>query len=154
MLEIWSGGQTGVDRAALDVALELGLATGGWVPKGKLAEDGRIPERYAALRESSSADSSVRTEWNVRDTDATLLLHFGEIRGGTELARLTAERLGKPMLAVDLSAVVPHEAAARIRAWLRELPPGARVNVAGPRASEEARAYSVARGALRLALAR
>ena len=68
-----SGGQTGVDRAALDVAIALGFAHGGWCPAGRLAEDGPIDARYP-LRETPSADPSQRTEWNVRDSDATLVL--------------------------------------------------------------------------------
>ncbi len=68
---IVSGGQTGVDRAAWDVAIELGLPIGGWVPKGRRAEDGVIPERYTGLREAESADPAVRTALNVRDSDAT-----------------------------------------------------------------------------------
>jgi hypothetical protein len=64
--KIVSGGQTGVDRAALDVALELELPCGGWCPKGRRAEDGRIPDRYP-MEEASSPDYRVRTELNVFD---------------------------------------------------------------------------------------
>ena len=73
-VEIVSGGQTGVDRAALDVALALGLACGGWCPRGRRAEDGPLPARYP-LRETPSASYPERTEWNVRDSDGTLVLH-------------------------------------------------------------------------------
>ncbi len=66
--EIWSGGQTGVDRAALDVGRDLGIATCGWIPRGRLAEDGIIPDRYAGLRETESPDYAERTTRNVRDT--------------------------------------------------------------------------------------
>lgn len=72
-LEIWAGGQTGVDRAALDTALELGLSHAGWVPLGRVAEDGVIPARYTGLQ-AEAADYAIRTEFNVRDTDATLVL--------------------------------------------------------------------------------
>src|SRR5262245_51361441 len=71
--KIVSGGQTGVDRAALDVALELGIPCGGWCPKGRLAEDGPIPERYP-LKETTLRVYPQRTEWNVRDSDGTLVL--------------------------------------------------------------------------------
>jgi hypothetical protein len=67
---IVSGGQTGVDRAALDLALELGIKAGGWAPKGRMAEDGPLPERYR-VTETPSGDPAQRTEWNVRDSDAT-----------------------------------------------------------------------------------
>ena len=72
-MEIVSGGQTGVDRAALDAALALGMRCGGWCPAGRWAEDGPIDPRYP-LRETPSGDPAQRTEWNVRDSDATLIL--------------------------------------------------------------------------------
>jgi Circularly permutated YpsA SLOG family len=98
---IVSGGQTGVDRAALDVALELGLECGGWCPRGRRAEDGEIPARYP-LRETRSAGYPVRTERNVRDSDATLVLHEGRLGRGTALTAGCARRLGRPLLEVDL----------------------------------------------------
>src|SRR5215217_2323846 len=93
-MKIVSGGQTGVDRAALDVALELGIECGGWCPAGRQAEDGPIDARYP-LRETPSADPAQRTEWNVRDSDATLLLTTGAASPGTELTREVARRLGR-----------------------------------------------------------
>ena len=80
---IVSGGQTGVDRAALDVALELGIAQGGWCPRGRLAEDGRIADRYR-LVETESSEYRVRTEQNVLDSDGTLVLFRG-VSGGEEM---------------------------------------------------------------------
>jgi hypothetical protein len=85
--KIVSGGQTGVDRAALDVALELGIPCGGWCPRNRIAEDGRIAERYP-LRESATSDPSVRTELNVIDSDATLVLTWEKASGGTLLTIL------------------------------------------------------------------
>jgi hypothetical protein len=126
-----SGGQTGVDRAALDVALEMGIPCGGWCPRGRRAEDGPIPDRYP-LRETPSAAYPERTAWNVRDSDGTLIITRGRPRGGTALTVSLARRGGKPVLVVDL------EAGARVsdaRAFLAEN--GIRVvNVAGPRESE------------------
>ncbi len=78
---IVAGGQTGADRAALDVALEYGLTVGGWVPHGRLAEDGRIPARYPGLVETDSPDGAERTRWNVRDSDATLIVSRGPLVG-------------------------------------------------------------------------
>ncbi|HJO22791.1 MAG: putative molybdenum carrier protein [Myxococcota bacterium] len=137
MLEkIVSGGQSGADRAALDIAVELGLATGGWVPRGRRAEDGRIPERYEGLRETGSGAYATRTERNVRDSDATLVFGFGSPSGGSELTARLARRLGRPLLVLDLSQCTSEAAATRVRAWLAEKETRI-LNVAGPRASRE-----------------
>jgi hypothetical protein len=142
MLKVVSGGQTGVDRAALDAARVLGLPCGGWCPRGRLAEDGRIDLAYP-LTETPSADYAQRTEWNVRDSDGTLALLRGRATGGTVLTIALARRLGRPLLVLDLgSDPSPDEA----RRWI-----GASgiavLNVAGPRESQkpgigrEARAF-------------
>src|SRR5947199_5509021 len=88
---IVSGGQTGVDRAALDVALELGLPCGGWCPRGRRAEDGPIPAHYP-LCETRSPIYPVRARWNVRDSDATLILTRGRADRGTALTREPARQ--------------------------------------------------------------
>ena len=129
--KVISGGQTGVDRAALDVALAMGIDCGGWCPKGRRAEDGCIPSRYP-LTETSSATYSQRTKRNVRDADGTLILLHGEPRGGTLLTQRTAKEQGKPCLAVNVDS---SDAAAEIRRWL--LSHAVRtLNVAGPRESQ------------------
>ena len=132
--KIVSGGQTGADRAAWDVALELGLEIGGWVPKGRLAEDGSIPERYTGLREAALADPAVRTVLNVRDSDATLIVLSGPLSGGSLLTFQEAVRCGRPVLHLDLRVLQPAEAVAQLRQWLHAVDP-ATLNVAGPRAS-------------------
>jgi putative molybdenum carrier protein len=131
-LEVVSGGQTGVDRAALDAALALGLPCGGWCPRGRRAEDGAVPDRYP-LRETPSTAYPERTEWNVRDSDGTLVLHRGRLRGGTALTLRLARRYGRPALAVDMAAP---PAAAAVRRWLERERIG-RLNVAGPRESDQ-----------------
>lgn len=130
-LKIVSGGQTGVDRAALDVALSLGIPCGGWCPRGRRAEDGAIPSRYP-LAETPTARYPERTAWNVRDSDGTLVLHAGRPRGGTALTLRLLARERKPTLQVDLDAAPDPGVVAR---WMAS---GAiRVlNVAGPRESE------------------
>jgi hypothetical protein len=100
--KIVSGGQTGVDRAALDVALELGISCGGWCPKGRKAEDGPIDIRYP-LNETHSANYRVRTERNVRESDGTLIFTWREPKGGTGLTIKFAQKYKKPYFVVDLS---------------------------------------------------
>ena len=149
--KIVSGGQTGVDRAALDVALELWLPCGGWCPKGRRAEDGRIPDRYP-MEEASSPDYRVRTELNVQDSDGTLILTWGQLVGGTLLTLKLARRLHKPYFVVDLAQAGE---AKSIQEWGR----AKRIrilNVAGPREGEapgiHARASSFLREVLRFSL--
>ncbi len=128
---IVSGGQSGVDRAALDVALALGLACGGWCPRGRRAEDGPIDERYP-LVETPLAAYAQRTAWNVRDSDATLVLLRDRPMGGTRLTIAQAARVGRPWRVVHLADGARPETTAR---WLHH--PAIRVlNVAGPRESE------------------
>src|SRR5207302_8438813 len=100
---IISGGQTGVDRAALDVALELGLPCGGWCPRGRRAEDGPLDARYP-LRETPWSGYPQRTGWNVRDSDGTLILTRGRPDRGTAYTAEVAGRLHKPCLILDLAA--------------------------------------------------
>ena len=150
---IVSGGQTGVDRAAWDVAMELGLPIGGWVPKGRRAEDGRIPERYTGLREADSTDPAVRTGLNVRDSDATMIFSHGPLTGGSRLTFETAARLRRPVLHIDLTTMPDAEAVSSVRAWMLTVRPNI-LNVAGPRASGDpsigAHAAAVLREVLQL----
>ncbi|HST61858.1 MAG TPA: putative molybdenum carrier protein [Longimicrobium sp.] len=142
-----SGGQTGVDRAALDVALERNLPCGGWCPAGRWAEDGPIHPRYP-LRETPSADPAERTAWNVRDSDGTVLLATAAESLGTERTRATARRLGRPVYRWRLDA--PPDAG-HFHRWLREH--GIRtLNVAGPRESESPGIHAAARDWLRAVL--
>lgn len=130
--QVVSGGQTGVDRAALDVALELGIPCGGWCPKGRLAEDGPIPERYP-LRETRTTRYARRTLWNVRDSDATLILAREPLGGGTAYTERCARELERPCLVVapDAADALVLE---RVRAWLASNEVEI-LNVAGPRES-------------------
>jgi hypothetical protein len=141
---IISGGQTGADRAALDAALALGLPIGGWVPKGRRAEDGRIPERYPNLRETDTDLYETRTRWNVRDSDATLILSHGALAGGSKLTESLAGEMGKAVMHVDLSTMSIGDAVVAIGEWLVGLE-GETLNVAGPRASNDAAIYAEAR---------
>jgi len=138
MLEkIISGGQTGVDRAALDAALELGLPCGGWCPQGRRAEDGKIPDRYP-MQETSSPAYPLRTEMNVEDSDGTLILTRGSPSGGTLLTLKLARKHHKPYILVDLS----HERdASSVQEWYRKNQVRI-MNVAGPRESEAPGIYA------------
>lgn len=150
-MKIVSGGQTGADRAALDVALELGLDSGGWVPRGRLAEDGVIPARYPNLVEADSPLPANRTELNVRDSDATVIFSHGAPVGGTALAESLARRYGRLLLRLDLGRMTEADASAALRQWLRRHRPLA-LNVAGARQSEDAEIYAATRRVLGAAL--
>jgi hypothetical protein len=140
---IVSGGQTGVDRAALDAALVLGLACGGWCPRGRRAEDGPIDPRYP-LQETPSTDYAQRTEWNVRDSDGTLVLTRGRPSGGTALTISLARRHRRPILVLDLAQDPDPD---EVRRWAEVEGIGV-LNVAGPRESLQPRIRGEARGFL------
>ena len=133
-MKIISGGQTGVDRAALDFAIRHGFEHGGWCPRDRLAEDGVIPRIYQ-LRETDSADYDERTEKNVLDSDATLIVaRVMELSGGTAFTKICAEQHGRPLLVVHERDGVSKSAASLAefikRHKVRTL------NVAGPRESQ------------------
>ncbi|MDF5728101.1 MAG: putative molybdenum carrier protein [Rhizonema sp. PD38] len=133
-LWIVSGGQTGVDRAALDTALSLFMPVRGWCPKGRLAEDGRIPPIYP-LQETTSTDYAVRTEWNVRDSDGTLILSSEPLEGGTKLTADLAQGYKRPVLVIN-SLSFNDDDMSRFWNWIRDC--NIRIlNVAGPRESAQ-----------------
>ncbi len=135
-MRIISGGQTGVDRAALDSASGLRLIIGGWCPAGRRAEDGRIPEKYP-LQETSSRDYRERTRLNVRDADGTLVLFAGDVFGGTALTAQEAMKMRKPLFMFDVNERIDTRPIIR---WLR-IHRIRTLNVAGPRESESPGIY-------------
>lgn len=145
---IVSGGQTGVDRAALDAAIELGIPHRGWCPKGRKAEDGVIPDRYL-LRETDGTDYAERTRRNAEDSDGTLILVYNQpqdlqLRGGTLLTWTCCQQLGRPLLVVRLQRPGPER---RLHDWLAQH--RVRIlNIAGPRASKAPGLYSAAKAYL------
>ena len=145
---ILTGGQTGVDRAALDVAIELGIPVRGWCPAGRWAEDRRIDDRYP-LTETPSAGTAERTEWNVRDSSGTLILARRPLVGGTALTAEVARRLGRPLLVVDPA---DRSRRADVADWLAKRTI-ALLNVAGPRESTCPGIYQQAATFLRALLA-
>lgn len=135
-LKIISGGQTGVDRAALDTALENNLPAGGWCPKGRKAEDGPIDSLYP-LKETTSDKYQVRTELNVRESDGTLIICKGTPSGGTALTIKKAGEHGKALLIVDLQKQPAPEPALQ---WLLDNNITT-LNIAGPRESQSPGIY-------------
>lgn len=140
-LTVVSGGQTGVDRAALDTAIALGISHGGWCPRGRLAEDGQIPPLYQ-LRETPTSAYSERTYQNVVDSDGTLILHSGILSGGTRLTSRLSSESGLPLTTVDLKAADAGVVAAVV-SWL-EAEHILVLNVAGPRESSHEGIYQSA----------
>lgn len=136
-ITIVSGGQTGADRTALDFAIEYGIAYGGWCPRGRLAEDGRIDGRYQ-LQDTPSRRYAERTEWNVRDSDATVVFTIDlAARGGTALTIEIAKQLDKPFLHLARSAgESAFECSRQLVAFLEQHQVRC-LNIAGPRASQE-----------------
>jgi hypothetical protein len=135
-----SGGQTGAERAALDVAINLGIPYGGWISKGRITEKGLLPDRYRLLE--MPTDSYVQSaEQNVIDSDGTLIIARGKLTGGTDYARQMTLKHKKQLLGIDLDQTNLYEAASLIAAWIKlrriEI-----LNVAGPRASEDQQIYS------------
>jgi hypothetical protein len=136
---IVSGGQTGADRAALDVAIELDIPHGGLIPKGRKTEAGRLPAKYN-LKELPTDSYPKRTEQNVIDSDGTLIVSHGAVTEGSDYTRQTAEEHGKPWIHVDANRMSIDAAVKLIRAWIN----GSQIkvlNVAGPRASEDPKIY-------------
>ncbi|MHC4415741.1 MAG: putative molybdenum carrier protein [Planctomycetota bacterium] len=148
--KIISGGQTGVDQAALDVAMQMGLPCGGWCPRGRGSEQGPIADRYPLI-ETPTADPAQRTKWNVRDADGTLIIARGDLTGGTALTLDLAAALDKPCLIVDPASSGATAPQQTIKTWLAKHDIRT-LNVAGPRASRDPGIYEEARRLLRAVL--
>jgi hypothetical protein len=137
--KIISGGQTGVDRAALDAAIKLTIPHGGWIPQGRLTENGQLPPEYQ-LKETRSTSYADRTEKNVLDADATLIISRGPLTGGSGYTREMAVRHNRLWLHIDLKKIPAFQAAIAINDWISKKGI-AILNVAGPRASKDPKIY-------------
>ena len=137
--KIISGGQTGADLAALDVAIKFGFEHGGWIPQGRLTEAGPLPLRYR-LKETQSASYPERTRRNIMDSDATLIVARGELTGGTLLTRKIAVDAARPLCLIDLSSIEDFEGAMVVHGFLFDHRIEV-LNVAGPRASHDPGIY-------------
>lgn len=141
-MKIISGGQTGVDRAALDIAVKHGIDAGGWCPAGRLDEFGRIPERYP-LKDLESGGFTERTLQNVKDSDGTLIIYPGKLSGGTEQTVRFCIEQQRPHRLIDASTISAEKAVQLIADFIRENKIDI-LNVAGPRASEWPGGYDYA----------
>lgn len=147
-----AGGQTGADRGGLDAAIALGIPHGGWCPKGRRAEDGKVPARYA-LRETDASNYQNRTRRNVVDSDGTVVFTPGEPTGGSRLTVEIAREVGKPCLHLDTKslAVLATDATKAFQAWI--IQHGVRtLNVAGARESKAPGTHATVAEFLRRAL--
>ena len=137
--KIISGGQTGASRAALDAAMKLGIAHGGWVLNGKMTEDGPLPEKYN-LKEMPDQNHSEKTKKNIKEACGTLILSHGKYSEQFGFVKKMSQRLGKPVLDVDLHTTVAFNAATLINDWIVDN--DIRVlNVTGPRDEQDPKIY-------------
>ncbi len=146
VLKIVSGGQTGVDRAALDAASEYGVAAGGWCPEGRLAEDGVIPDHYP-VKELPGSGYRQRTRKNVVDSDGTLIIYFGTPTGGTAQTVDFCIQEKKPYLLIDAFELSVDRAVERVSDFINQESIGV-LNVAGPRSSGDPSAYRYAKSVM------
>ena len=147
--KIISGGQTGADRAGIDAAIELNIEYGGWVPKGKKAEDGIVPEKYTKLQEMIRDGYPERTEQNVIDSDGTVIFGYGKLTTGSALTRKLAKQYKKPYLHIDLDIV--KEPVPVIKDWVIEWDIKI-LNVAGRKASKAPEIYGVVKDIIKQVL--
>ena len=138
--KIISGGQTGADQAGLDVAIKQGIPHGGWIPKGRMTEEGPLPDRYN-LQEMTTKSYPKRTEQNILDSDGTLIVSHGKITGGSKLTVELAQKHCRPFLHLDLRSMSMSYASRMLSSWLTDN--GIKIlNIAGSRGSKDPEIYS------------
>lgn len=131
--KIISGGQTGADRAALDVAMKFNIEHGGWIPKGRRTEEGALPAQYQLI-EMGTEDYRERTKKNIINSHGTLIISRGELTGGSKLTQSYAKVIGRPNCYIDLLNQEEFEAGIIIKSFIMENQIKI-LNVAGPRLS-------------------
>jgi hypothetical protein len=144
--KIISGGQTGADRAALDFAINYKIPHGGWVSKGRLAEDGPIPAKYK-LQEMPTSSYQKRTEQNVIDSDGTVIISHGKLTGGSAYTRRMAKNHNRPYLHLDLNKSDIFQTSMLLLEWIDEYEIET-LNVAGPRESKNPKIYRLVKEVL------
>ena len=148
--KIISGGQTGADQSALDAAIKWNIPHGGWVPKGRLTEAGRLPDKYQ-VQEMPTDSYHARTEQNVLDSDGTLIISHGPLGDGSKQTKDMALKHNKPCLHIDLNEIDASKAAVQVHEWITK----SRIeilNVAGPRSSNDPSIYQSVMHVLTIAL--
>jgi len=149
MIEIIiSGGQTGADQAALDAAIEKGIPHGGWIPKGRVTEDGPLPSKYKLI-EMSTKSYPARTKKNILESDGTLIFSHGKLTGGSAYTRKLAKQKSKPCLHIDFAKTDVLITVTEINAWLNKN--GIKkLNVAGARASKDPMIYEKVKSVIKV----
>jgi len=145
--KIISGGQTGADQAALDAAIELDIPHGGWIPKGRITENGPLPSKYD-LAEMPTTSYPARTQKNILESDGTLILSHGKLTGGSAYTREIANQNAKPCLHIDLDEKGAFMASSEITAWVMDNNIAV-LNVAGPRSSRDPKIYDKVKGIIK-----
>jgi hypothetical protein len=148
--KIISGGQTGADRAALDAAIEYGVPHGGWIPKGRRTEDGRLPDRYI-LQETGTIGYPQRTQLNILDSDGTLILSHGKLIGGSALTQNLARKHSRSCLHIDLDEITQYKAVEIIKSWI-DIKKIEILNVAGSRGSKDPLIYDAVKDVIKSVL--
>jgi len=148
--KIISGGQTGADQAGLNVAIELNIPHGGWIPKGRKTEKGILPAKYK-LTEMNSTSYPKRTEKNVLDSNGTVIFTTGSLTGGSALTRKLANKHNRPLLHINFEKVPAKEAAATVSDWIESYNIDV-LNVAGSRASKNHNIYKNTKEVLKQAI--
>ena len=115
--KIISGGQTGADQAALDVAIKFNIPHGGWIPKDRLTEDGPLDTKYR-LTEMETRDYRKRTKKNIEDSHGTVIISRGELTGGSKLTFYHAKLINRPHLYVDLLSTEDFESAIFLKSFM------------------------------------
>ncbi|MCP3873235.1 MAG: hypothetical protein GY699_08800 [Desulfobacteraceae bacterium] len=137
--KIISGGQTGADIAGIDAAISCNIPYGGWLPKGRKAENGIVPEKYTDFQVMTRGGYPKRTEQNIIDSDGTIIFTYGKLAGGSSLTKKFAVKNNRPWLHIDLDA--EENPVTKIKNWIVDWDIKI-VNIAGKSASKAPTIYN------------